>query len=102
MQSVRVPAITGIETAIRLFYEKNELFNKDIRELFGAKLANGTIVKLKEAARDVMNNRDIPNWNPQAVNTTAAYEAWGLDIAVLERNYSKLKKLGLMEEKEGA
>lgn len=94
---VRVPAITSIETALRLYYSKTELHNCDIIELFG-KISTGLIVKLKNAARDVMNTEDIPNWNPVAVNTAAAYKAWGLDIVTLERNFARLKKLGLIAE----
>lgn len=33
--TVRVPQITSLETAIRLYYERIELSNSDIRELFG-------------------------------------------------------------------
>lgn len=40
--TVRVPQITSLETAIRLYYERIELSNSDIRELFG-KLAPATI-----------------------------------------------------------
>ena len=44
--NVRVPQITSLETAIRLYYERIELSNSDIRELFG-KLAPATIKSLK-------------------------------------------------------
>lgn len=89
ISSVRIPQITSIETAIRLYYERIELTNSDIRELFG-KISSATVTKLKKAARQVMQDNDTPIWNAQCVNTEDAYHAWGLDITSLERRYKKL------------
>lgn len=98
---MRVPPIASLETAIRLYYEKIELYNDDIRELFG-KISGTSIVNLKELGREVMRSSDIPSWNARAVNTRAAYEAWGLEIDDLERRYNKLKKLALIKEAQRA
>ena len=90
--TVRVPQITSLETAIRLYYERIELTNSDIRELFGP-LANSTVKRLKEKAELLMVGRNITVWNAQRVNTEIAYEAWGLNIADLERRLKKLKAM---------
>ena len=90
--NVRIPQITSIDTAIRLFYEKTELTNKDITELFG-KHASSTIARLKNKARQQMTEDNVPVWNAQRVNTAAAYKAWGLNIEDLEHRRKKLKQL---------
>lgn len=90
--TVRVPQITSLETAIRLYYERIELSNSDIRELFG-KLAPATIKSLKNKALAIMTERNTPVWNVRRVNTEIAYEAWGLNITDLERRLKKLKAL---------
>lgn len=83
VNNVRIPQITSIATAIRLFYEKTELTNNDIKTLFG-KLANSTIARLKDKARQQMIADGVTVWNSQRVNTVAAYKAWGLNIDDLE------------------
>lgn len=88
----RIPQITDIEAAIRLFYERIELSNTDIEELFG-KHSSTTIAGLKAMARQKMREDNVPCWNTQRVNTEAAYSAWGLSIDDLERRYMKLKQL---------
>lgn len=88
--NVRIPQITSLETAIRLYYEHDELSNKDIVELFG-KIGSGTVWKLKQKALALMQERNTPVWNAQRVNTEVAYEAWGLDIDNLEYRWKKLK-----------
>ena len=40
-----------------------------------------------------MVDRNITVWNAQRVNTEIAYEAWGLNIADLERRLKKLKAM---------
>ena len=91
---VRIPQIQSLEIAIRIYYEKIELRNADIRELFGS-LGSKTICHLKQAAKGKMEENNVPSWDAQAVNTEAAFEAWGLDIADLEKRLNKLKKLEL-------
>ena len=91
---VRVPQIQNLETTIRVYYERIELRNADIREIFGS-IGNDTMSGLKRAAKDKMEENDVPSWDAQAVNTEAAFEAWGLDIADLAKRLNKLKKLNL-------
>lgn len=90
---VRIPQITSLETAIRLYYERIELSNSDILKLFG-KMSSATVVRLKKKAVELMVQNNTPVWNAKNVNTEMAYEAWGLDIKDLERRYEKIKALG--------
>ncbi len=92
--TVRIPQITSLETAIRLYYECSELSTPDIRELFGP-LANDTVSRLKRKARELMNERGKLPGDATRVNTEIAYEAWGLDIAKLEYRLNKLRTLGV-------
>ncbi|HCD70890.1 MAG TPA: hypothetical protein DEQ68_09730 [Ruminococcaceae bacterium] len=92
--NVRIPQITSLETAIRLYYERNELSNDDIRELFG-KLGHSTVSRLKKAVVAETNARGTPIWNAARVNTEVAYEVWGLDIKRLENSLKKLRAMNL-------
>ncbi len=89
---VRIPQLKSIETAIRLYYERIELSNSDIKELFGS-IGSATISKLKKKAEEVMTEESIMRWNTRYVNTEAAYKAWGLDIADLERRQKRLSAM---------
>ena len=89
---MRIPQVTGIETAIEIYYSTIEMKNADIRQLFG-KISSSTIAKLKNVARAKMREKDVPTWNANYVNTAAAFEAWGLNIEDLERRAAKLSKL---------
>ena len=86
--------IQDLDTAIRIYYECYELGNKEIAALFGAK-SSATLVRIKKIARDYMLTNDIRQFGFHAVNTKAAFEAWGLDIEDLEKRRAKLIKLGL-------
>lgn len=88
---IRIPQVTSIELAIRLYYERTELSNSEIKSLFA--VGENTVTKLKRKARELMNERETPVWNAQRVNTEVAYEAWGLDIKNLEHRLKKLKAL---------
>ncbi len=90
--NVRVPQITSVKTAIRLFYEKIEIGNQDILTLFG-KMGGRKILLLKRAAKEQMDEDEVPNMNALYVNTKSAYKAWGLDIKDLKERYRELKKL---------
>ena len=97
MTRVRVPQLQNIPDAIRIFYEKHELTNKDIRELFGC--CSTTAYRLKEMAKEKMGE-DVPIWNALAVNTENAYRAWGIEIEDLERRYQKLRKYGMVNNEK--
>lgn len=87
----RIPQIKNIKDAIVMYYEKIELMPRDIIALFGC--APSTATRLKKAAMEYIIEHNIPRWNACAVNTKAAFEAWGLDIDDLEKRYNKLKKM---------
>lgn len=91
---IRIPQITNLETAIRIYYECPRLANVDIKKLFGP-LCGAKIAKMKEAAREKMREENVPIWNVSQVDTAAAYKAWGLDIDNLVSRYKKLSKLNL-------
>lgn len=88
---VRVPQITDLRTAIELYLKRSELSTQDIEALFG-NISKGSMVKLKQLAREKIAEKGIRVWNPRHVNTEAAYEAWGLDIEDLKRRYRELKE----------
>lgn len=92
--AVRIPQISSVQNAIRIYYENIEIGNADIKSLFG-KVGSQTIVKLKEVAKKQMAEDEVPSWNAMHVNTKAAYKAWGIDIEDLEKRYKKLKQLGV-------
>lgn len=93
--NVRIPTISSLQTAIKLYYERLELINKDITELFGD-LSSATISRLKKKAREQMAIDGVQSWTGYGVSTESAYRAWNLNIADLEKRYSKLKELHLM------
>lgn len=93
---VRVPQVRNIEAALRLYYERLELSNKDIKDLF--ETSAGTVYRLKALAKEEMDAMGIPCWNATHVNTEAAYKAWGLDVQKMERNYKRLQSLRLKPE----
>ena len=90
--AARIPQITSLEVAVRLYYEKIELCNSDVRELFGCK-SSTTIARLKKQAREKMADNGTIIWNAQHVNTKDAYEAWGLNIENLEYRLKRLNSL---------
>lgn len=81
-----------VELAVRLYYERIELTNKDIRKLFDIK-SSTTVAKLKRIAIEAMVEKGQTPFSAYGVNTETAYEAWKLDINDLERRLAKLKKL---------
>lgn len=85
---VSIPAVTSLETALKIYYSKLQLDNADIEELFG-RHANSTICALKKLARNYMIEHNIISYNSRAVDTEAAYKAWGLDVEKIERLFRK-------------
>lgn len=93
--NVRIPTISSLQTAIKLYYERIELTNKDITELFGD-LSSATISRMKQKAREQMAIDGVQSWTGYGVSTESAYRAWNLNIVDLEKRYSKLKELHLI------
>jgi len=59
------------------------------------KSESATTAKLKKLAKDEMISRDILSYGMHKVNTTVAYDVWGIDINDLEERRKKLKALEL-------
>lgn len=91
---VRIPQIVDIEVAIRLYYEKDRLYNRDIKTLFG-NLSSSKIVILKNIVKEKMLEREIIIYDAMSVNTDIAYEVWGISIENLEARLKKLRQLKL-------
>jgi len=91
---MNIPAITGIETALKIYYTHSELGNKEITALFG-RHSSATLSRLKRLAKDEMCKREVLSYGANKVNTAVAYAVWGLDVDDLEKRMKKLKELKL-------
>ena len=91
---VNIPDISGIENALRIYYKHSELGNKQITELFGNR-SSATISRLKRAVKNEMAKRNVLSYGMNKVNTSVAYEVWGIDVTDLEKRMKKLKNLEL-------
>ena len=94
---VRIPPITSVENALRVYYQHPEITNEHIRIIFG-KRSRSTFDKLKQLVKTLQAQEGVRSFQYSAVNTRVAYKAWGLDIGVLENSHVKLQKLGLVQE----
>ncbi len=94
MGATRAVGIKDIGNAILIYYSRIELFNPDIKELFGC--SNSKACDLKKKAKAYAVENGYPAINASGVYTKAAYEAWGLDINDLETRFRKLQKLNLI------
>lgn len=88
---MNIPNISSVEYAVRLYYSRPWLCNKDIAELFGG-ICGATIAKLKKLANAASAEENHMLYNNRTVITEDAYKAWGLDIELLERRLNKLRK----------
>ena len=91
---MNIPPITSIDTALKVYYTSSEIGNKEITALFGRR-SSATIARLKKIVKNEMNNRDIPSYGANKVNTVVAFDIWGLDINDLEKRMKKIKELNL-------
>lgn len=98
VNTVRIPPLSSIETALKLYYTKTSLNNSDVQTLFSPKPSSATVSRLKALARDRMVEKNIPAWHGADVETTAAYEAWHIDVSDLERKLKKLNELKNLTE----
>ncbi len=96
---MRIPEV-NLANAIRAYYTKFELNNQDIDEIFERKIGSTLMQSLKKAAKAKMIENERNSYGSYAVVTECAFDAWGLDITELEKRYSKLKKLGLIEDRK--
>ena len=96
---MRSADIQNIDVALRLYYTKHELGNKEITELFG-KLSSSTIAQMKNEVLEKMDELQTPKYRYHTVNTEVAYDVWGINVAELERKRAKLIKLGLLQSSQ--
>jgi hypothetical protein len=91
---MNIPAITSIENALKIYYSHSEIGNKEMTDLFGRR-SSATIARLKRIAKTEMSAKDVFSYGSNKVNTTAAYQAWGIEVADLEKRMKKIKELDL-------
>lgn len=90
----------NIPIAVRMFYSKISLTNKDIKAIFSVS-ADSTAVEIK---KEVINywakkeNGVNPVNHNNRLDTERAFEAWGLDIDKLEYRLKRLRRLNLLDE----
>lgn len=84
-------------TVLKVYYLHREIGNAEMLELFGS-VGQSTITRMKRKALDLMRERGVGRLGKHSVNTEVAFEAWGIDISAMERQYKKLKALGLMSD----
>ena len=94
MKKTNIPPVTSIDNALKIYYENSEMGNQEILRLFG-KRSSATVSRLKRAVRNEMAKREVLSYGLYKVNTSIAYEVWGIDVVDLERRMKKLKNLGL-------
>jgi hypothetical protein len=93
--TARIPAISSVENAIKIYYKSIEIGNKEIKALF-APIGACKALALKQLAKAYADEHGAPVWNASKVNTEMAFEAWGLNIEDLEKRYNKLKRMGMI------
>ena len=91
---MNIPQITSIDNALKIYYSHSELGNKEITLLFG-RLSSATIAKLKKLAKEEMVKQDKLSYGMYKINTTIAYDAWGIDVMDLESRWKKINDLKL-------
>ena len=91
---LNIPTITGIENALKVFYENAEIGNNEIRVLFGNR-SSATVSRLKKMVKSEMTKMDMLSYSAHKVNTAIAFVVWGIDVADLESRRNKIKELSL-------
>lgn len=80
---------------LEIYYGLPEIGNAEIRQIFGLK-SDTAVRRYKLAALDLMKERGEMRYCQHSVRTETAFDAWGIDIAEVERRYNKLRKLGFV------
>lgn len=86
-----IPDFVNIAAAVKTYWEKVDIGTADIKMLFG--VGKDKALRIKKAAQEEQEQRGIPFRDLNSVSTAVAFEAWGFDIADLEKRLHKLKKL---------
>ena len=91
---MNIPQITGIDTALEIYYKHTEIGNKEIVALLG-RHSSATISRLKKAVKAEMNKQGVYSYGANKVNTAIAFDVWHINVCDLEKRREKLKKLNL-------
>lgn len=100
---MKTNACVNIPVAVRYYYEKISLNNKDIKKIFNVTADTTAIKKKREVVEYFAGTDENPIHSlTNRLDTWRAFEAWGLDINELEKRLKKLRQYGFIEEnKEG-
>ncbi|WP_099205627.1 hypothetical protein [Scatolibacter rhodanostii] len=93
MPRIRTRSVENVAAALKIYYSCNYIGNAEIKEIFG--IGENTAINLKKLVQSAEIERNVVQAVPYKVNTKLAFEIWGIDIKALEKNYNKLKELGL-------
>ena len=91
---MNIPKIISIDEALKIYYINSEIGNKEILSLFG-RLSSATVAKLKKLVKEEMINQGKFSYGLNKINTSVAFDVWGIDVTDLERRRKKLKALEL-------
>ena len=83
--------VKDIETAVNIYYTYPELGTQQVQQLFDCGRNKAT--ELKAVARQHQEEKGIITYSSSSVNTRYAYEAWGIDIADLEKRLMRYRKI---------
>lgn len=89
---IKTRPIRDMRTALYIYWNYPEIGNKEIQALFGISSSNAT-AKYKKIALDYMTEQGVSARGYTCVNTKAAYEAWGIDVADLEERLKRIQRL---------
>lgn len=93
MENITIPRVSSIRCAVEIYYTYNDLSTKEIALLFGCSSTKAR--QLKKPVQALMRDRGIMQKTECCIDTETAYEAWGIDIAALERKMTRAEKLGI-------
>ncbi len=93
MDNITVPRVSSIRTAVEIYYTYNDLSTKDVMRLFDCSSTKAR--QLKKPVQALMRERKIMQKTECCIDTETAFEAWGIDIASLERKLARAEKLGI-------
>lgn len=93
MDGITIPRVASIRCAVEIYYTYNDLSTKEVMQLFGCSSTKAR--QLKKPVQALMRERGILQKTECCIDTETAFEAWGIDIASLERKMTRAEKLGI-------
>lgn len=100
-KAVRRPEIKDVDAAIRIYYSKDYIGNKEFLEIFGT-MGRDRIARLKNAIREEERRQGQPEVVLKKVCTEIAYEVLNIDIKKLVDKRQRLVRMGMWTGSEGA